>query len=80
MTNKYQNSRIIVKRFEAACGKQPTGENPKLGNLKKYLGSGSGSKKKFGSGRVAGTRQGLTIRQPEARGRGNLEKLSIAVA
>ena len=74
MTNKYQNSRIIVKRFEAACGKQPTGENPKLGNLKKYLGSGSGSKKKFGSGRVAGTRQGLTIRQPEAREGGEIWK------
>ena len=32
------------------------------------------AKKKFGSGRVAGTRQGLTIRQPEAREGGEIWK------
>ena len=40
---------------------QLTGKNPKLGNFEKQFGSGSGSKKKFGSGRVAGTRQSLII-------------------
>ena len=55
------------------AGKQPAGKNPKLGNFEKLFGSGSGSKKKVGSGLVAGTRQcllpthstSLWLRQPQ---------------
>ena len=54
--------RIIVKIFEAACWETACWENPKLGNFEKQFGSGSGSKKKFGLGRVAGTRQGLLVK------------------
>ena len=50
---------MIVKGLKQSAGKQPAGKNPILGDFEKTFRSGSGSKKKIGSGRVAGTRQGL---------------------
>ena len=52
---------MIVKGLKQSAGKHPAGKNPILGDVEKQFGSGSGSKKKFGSGRVAGTRQTLLI-------------------
>ena len=66
MSGRLENIRIwglLLKDLKRSAGKQQAGENPKLGNFQKYFGSGSGSKKKVrvGSGRVAGTRQGLLL-------------------
>ena len=68
---------MIVKGLKQSAGKHPAGKNPILGDVEKQFGSGSGSKKKFGWGRVAGTRQSLLITEKASKAKENLSVASV---
>ena len=64
MSGRLENDKIwslLLKDLKQSAGKQLSGKSPNSKILKNSSGRVRVAKKKFGSGRVAGTRQGLFL-------------------
>ena len=64
MSGRLENDKIrslLLKDLMQSAGKQLSGKSPNSKILKNSSGQVRAAKKKFGSGRVAGTRQGLFL-------------------